>query len=341
MSSTAFVIALPGVAEARISPGGGEGSTSGGARGGSLFAGASETQIKLDSPSGSGNLAPVNTSWKPPVCWYEPVVTPKQLEAGYKRMKRDGSTILVSPSWRLREKRIRRSYKENVPYEGTPGYKNFNLDKQGKGAFWRGIVNPNRDDDYNYIDGGQCEKRLFWVDKGKEQNTTQGVDPKVLAEYAYNAIKVPDAEVEMNPKGTQTVNLASWVWLDKAKFKPVSVTATLDSLHLTATTTAKPVSLHIDPGTSNAEVYPASGDCPINDDGSIGTPYKKGQGEQDPPCGITYLRATTNAPPYKLKATVTWKISWKGSGGTGGDLPDGTFGTSKDITVQEVQAINR
>ncbi|MEU8711771.1 hypothetical protein [Streptomyces sp. NPDC048663] len=30
-----------------------------------------------------------------------------------------------------------------------------------------------------------------------------------------------------------------------------------------------------------------------------------------------------------------------GHGGAGGDLPDGTFGTTQDITVQEIQAVNR
>ncbi|MEK8171311.1 hypothetical protein NKH77_23295 [Streptomyces sp. M19] len=42
-----------------------------------------------------------------------------------------------------------------------------------------------------------------------------------------------------------------------------------------------------------------------------------------------------------MKATLTWKISWKSTTGEGGDLPDGSFGTSRDITVGEVQSINR
>ncbi|MEK8171315.1 hypothetical protein NKH77_23315 [Streptomyces sp. M19] len=42
-----------------------------------------------------------------------------------------------------------------------------------------------------------------------------------------------------------------------------------------------------------------------------------------------------------MRATLTWKVDWQGSGNTGGDLPDGTFSTTSDITVREVQAINR
>ncbi|MET7292361.1 hypothetical protein ABZS79_09485 [Streptomyces griseoloalbus] len=42
-----------------------------------------------------------------------------------------------------------------------------------------------------------------------------------------------------------------------------------------------------------------------------------------------------------LTASITWQVSWEGSGGTGGDLPDGTFETTQDMTVQEIQSINR
>lgn len=44
---------------------------------------------------------------------------------------------------------------------------------------------------------------------------------------------------------------------------------------------------------------------------------------------------------YQLKATLTWRISWEGSGGTGGTLPDGTFDSAVELDVQEAQAVNR
>jgi enoyl reductase len=44
---------------------------------------------------------------------------------------------------------------------------------------------------------------------------------------------------------------------------------------------------------------------------------------------------------YPLKATITWKIQWTGTGGAGGDLPDGNFGATQDVVVQEIQAVNR
>ncbi|GAA5208683.1 hypothetical protein GCM10023323_29180 [Streptomyces thinghirensis] len=49
--------------------------------------------------------------------------------------------------------------------------------------------------------------------------------------------------------------LPTWAWLDGAKFKPVSVTASVPLLGVQAITTAEPVSVEIDPGTADAEIY--------------------------------------------------------------------------------------
>lgn len=81
--------------------------------------------------------------------------------------------------------------------------------------------------------------------------------------------------------------------------------------------------------------------CEINADGSIGEPYAQGRANDNPPCGVTYLRASGSDGPYSLRATVTWKITWTSTTGEGGDLPDGTFGATQDVTVQEIQAVNR
>ena len=56
---------------------------------------------------------------------------------------------------------------------------------------------------------------------------------------------------------------------------------------------------------------------------------------------VVLLHATTGSSPYPLKATLTWKISWTGTGNTGGALPDGTFGTTTPLAVQEIQTVVR
>ncbi|MFJ2829040.1 hypothetical protein ACIPC1_15925 [Streptomyces sp. NPDC087263] len=217
------------------------------------------------------------------------------------------------------------------------GYENFNLGEDGK--FWRGVINTNRENDPEAYD---CERTLFWQTANTLPDNDHAPTPGVLAAYAYayDKIKVPDTEVERKPAANSTVNLPTWVWLDKATFTEVKVRAELAAAGVWAETTAKPVALHLEAGTDDAETYPASGDCKINDDGSIGTPYTEGDANKTPPCGITYLRASSGEP-YELTASITWEISWEGSGGAQGDLPDGTFETTQDMTVQEIQSVNR
>jgi enoyl reductase len=279
---------------------------------------------KNGSGSGVGPVTPT-TNWSPPACWYAPKYTPQQLQQQYQ-------DLLNMPEFSGKGEAAT-SFKHTY-IDGHP-YNNFNLDKQGKGYWWDSYIDPSRSADPNAL---SCNHPPFWVDNGQPPQVKNSVTPELLAQLAYARMKVPSTTVSLNPTGIQTVNLATWVWLDKTVIHPVSVTASVDVLNVWATTTATPMALHIDPGTQDANVYPASGDCPINTDGSIGTPYN-GDVNATPPCGLTYRRSTDATGSYQLKATVTWKISWQGSGGTGGDLPNGTFATSTPVTVQEIQTV--
>ncbi|MEU9786588.1 hypothetical protein AB0H92_37480 [Streptomyces phaeochromogenes] len=308
-----------------------------------VSASVSQSRIKVTQISGPtggkrGALSSTDVNWKPPPCWYEPVFTPAQLKTF---SETDGSgDVSLRQGWigsRLWTEHFK-DEKDASNYFGTPsnvkGYKNYNLDQDG--YFWRGVA-----PDVTAIDDTtKCNRLMFWQGAGEIPDVPDAPTPKTLADYAYDKVKVPDTEIELKPEAESTVNLPTWVWLDKGTFQEVKVRAELPGTNLWAETTAKPVALHLEPGTEDAETYPVSGECEINEDGSIGTPYKKGDAEQTPPCGITYLRASSGAP-YALKASVTWQISWEGTGGAGGDLPDGTFETTQDMNVQEIQSINR
>ncbi|WP_339132060.1 hypothetical protein WJM95_25155 [Streptomyces sp. f51] len=317
---------------------------SGGVSGSTLNAKATATQIKVTPVSGGASgtspkpLAPVDPNWKPPACWYEPVATPQALKAAVGRLKKnpDSDLVPVTPSLSWGEDLMVDHYEKGKAENGSgDGYDNYNLGKDG--MFWRGVINQDRANDPESYD---CEDTLFWQNARTLPANKHAPTPEVLAAYAYDKIKVPETEIEVKPATEATVNLPSWVWLDKGTFKPVKVRAELTAAGVWAETTAKPVALHLDPGTDDAETSPASGDCTINDDGSIGTPYTKGEAGSTPPCGITYLRATAGKP-YRLSASITWQISWQGSGGAAGDLPDGTFETTQDMNVQEIQSVNR
>ncbi|MCX4907974.1 hypothetical protein [Streptomyces sp. NBC_00878] len=313
----------------------------GGADDKALSASVSRIRVtQVSGPTGGkrGSISSTDVNWTPPPCWYEPVLTPEQLKA----LAETNSLGYVSPhtSWggeklwtdHYRDGKDAYNYKDGslTPVEG---YDNYNIGKDG--YFWRGVA-PDMADPESY----DCERVMFWQNAGEVPAVPNAPTPETLAEYAYDKVEVPDTEIELRPEGKSTVNLPTWVWLDKGTFQEVKVRAELPNTNLWAETTAKPVALHLEPGTEDAETFPAGGDCEINEDGSIGTPYVKGDADRTPPCGITYLRATSGGP-YKLSASVTWQITWEGAGGTGGDLPDGTFETTQDMNVQEIQSINR
>ncbi|WP_406139472.1 hypothetical protein [Streptomyces sp. NBC_01089] len=252
------------------------------------------------------------------------------------QLKKGGDLVQVTPSLSWGEDLMVNSYeKGKSPGPGEASYKNYNMGKDG--MFWRGVMNKDMVSD---MASYSCERTLFWQDANTVPQDKHAPTPEVLAAYAYDRINVPDTKFELKPAAKSTVNLPTWVWSGKGRFQDVKVRAELPHTDLWAETTAKPVSLHLEAGTPDAETYPASGECAINGDGSIGAPYSTGDADRTPPCGVTYLRAT-DGRPYRLRASVTWEISWTGSGGAGGDLPDGTFESTRDMDVQEIQSVNR
>ncbi|MFG3256662.1 hypothetical protein [Streptomyces sp. NPDC048172] len=318
------------------------GQASGQKNGKRYSASAGQVSLKGDaqgqggSASGGGNLSVPAANWEPPPCWYAPKYSPKQL-----KKEVDASPYELTGR-RPDNGRKKEDVDGSIRDKYTKGdYKNFNLKKQGDGMFWAAVPNPNEPDK---AQAQSCTELPFWVKNGEQPDVPGAINTKILAALAYQAINVPDTKVELNPKNKQTVRLPTWTWLDKATFKPVSVTASVDlggGKELSATTTVKPGALNLDPGTDDANLHPASGKCPADKNGTIGTPYTKGNAKKTPPCGLTYLRSTPKGETYTLQASVVWEAAWKGSDGTSDTLPDGTFGNEQPVTVQEVQSINR
>ncbi|MET7292375.1 hypothetical protein ABZS79_09555 [Streptomyces griseoloalbus] len=334
------LVLAPGTAFAQRGGGSSQGSTtdaSGGREGTSLvsrvvYSGATAgTQGGGGGGGGGGGLQPVG-DWTPPACWYEPR-SAAEFRDYVETMYDDTVNTPGQHSYaKSAVGMFRNEYKDGK-------YENYNLDKKDEGNWWVAV----RDEDRGMEPEAQaCDRMPFWVENGDPVPVENAITPEVLAELAYSRVELPATEVTLRPEGNTKVNLPTWVWLDKARFKETSVTAAIavGGLNIQATTTATPVSLKLEPGTPDAETYPASGECAINDDGSIGEPYAKGKADRIPPCGLKYLRSSGDGT-FELQATVTWDITWTGTGGAGGDLPDGTFGNDQAVTVQEIQAINR
>ncbi|MFF0364373.1 hypothetical protein [Streptomyces fungicidicus] len=291
---------------------------------------------------GRGNVKSADVNWTPPPCWYAPYLGAKDFK---KKMSADIEGQMSAPGMgghagaALSE--LQRHYEDDYGWADTPGYKDYNVEKDGEGMFWAAVENPDEPD---LLKRNSCNDLPFWVDNGDAPppQYEEAITPEILAALAYQHMELPDTKVSLAPEGTTKVNLPTWAWLDKAVFDEVQATAAINApgFALQATTTAKPVSLTLEPGTKDAETHPASGQCTINADDSIGEPYAKGKAAQTPPCGITYLRSSGNGT-YDLQATITWDIAWTGTGGAGGDMPDGTFGSTQAVTVQEIQSVNR
>lgn len=319
--------------------GGGPGREVKGGTNGSVI--TAETRVRTSVRGGTGHSSATGTltpatagNWKPPACWYEPAFSPKEIQGIVKAWRAFGASApLVGGVGLAVSEAIEHRYKNGHPY------KNYNLSRQGEGMFWASVINPHRADD---PEATSCDRQPFWVDKGRTPTEPMAASPEILAQYAYDELPVPGTEIKMAPRGRSTVNLPTWVWLDKARFKRISVTASLPGTVLAATTTAEPESLRIEPGTAAAEVSPASGACAFTKrGGGIGEPYARGKASRVPPCGVTYLRSPGPNTTYALRATLTWKIRWTSTTGEGGTLPSGSFGTTQRIPVQEIQSVNR
>ncbi|MFC4034099.1 hypothetical protein ACFO3J_21860 [Streptomyces polygonati] len=279
------------------------------------------------SSAGVGPLTPIG-GWRPPACWYQPMYTPAQLKASSEAVWAEDSP---SQEWKNGER--------DRFVNGKP-YTNFNLAKAGHGYFWAGYTPRSQE---SAPGASSCTDEPFWVseDGSVPAGHRDALTPETLAELAYERILIPRATASTDPDGVQTVNLPTWVWLDTGAVHPVAVTAYLPAYGISATTTAEPVSLHLDPGTADARLHPASGNCPFRGN-RLGTPYTPGA-EGDPPCGVTYLRSTApSRQAYRLTATVTWDVSWTGTGQPAPKaLPPGAFGTPQEIGVREIQTVSR
>ncbi|MFI1565053.1 hypothetical protein ACH4ZX_18710 [Streptomyces sp. NPDC020490] len=332
MLAGAIALAVPGTASATWPPTKGtQGNTE---QTGSSSAGTLISKVTYSGSvrSGGGTTVQPVTDWTPPACWYEP----RSVDEFKTYVETMYEETLNTPGQANYAKAAVGQFRD-IYKDGK--YKDYNEDKADEGNWWVAVQNPDRLDDPASM---ECSELPFWVANNDTPPVPQAVTPKVLAEAAYNAIQLPVTKVTLAPENITKVNLPTWAWLDKARFKEVSVTASLDvaGLNIQATTTAKPVSLKLEPGTSDAETYPASGTCTLGAGGSIGEAYAKGKADRNPPCGIKYLRSSGNGT-FKLRATITWQINWTGTGGAGGDLPDGTFGNDQAVTVQEIQSVNR
>jgi hypothetical protein len=162
---------------------------------------------------------------------------------------------------------------------------------------------------------------LVLVPKGAK-TADPGVTPEELLQIAIGELRVPSPDpATAPPRGKDgLVGLPEWFWIPPAAWHPEVVTVSVGPVF--ATVTATPRRLTFSPG---AGLQDASCAGP-------GTAYnpKLAASAQHTACSYTYAQSSDGQPgnAYQASLSVTWRITWIGSGGTGGVVDAGFEVTS-------------
>lgn len=156
-------------------------------------------------------------------------------------------------------------------------------------------------------------------------------EPAVVAQQAVRELVLPDPVIRTNPgeQHAQLVSVPTWMWLDRVMWKPVSETATVPGVSVTAT--AKPREASWVMGDGKTVVCEGAG-----------TPYssKYAADSESPDCGHVYLRSSAGQPEeaFTVSVTVVWDVEWHG-GGDQGVVPGLETQAQVSLRVAEAQAL--
>ena len=156
--------------------------------------------------------------------------------------------------------------------------------------------------------------------------------PVVLARRARSRLVLSPPQIDASPApgADQLVNLPTWLWIQRSAWRPVSATASVPGVSVTARAAPKQVTWTMGDGSTVV--------CR-----GAGTPYRSKDDPHapSPDCGHTYRRSSAGQPSgaYPVSATITWEIRWSG-GGQSGTFPALTTTANAQFPVAESQAVN-
>ncbi|WP_307520065.1 hypothetical protein [Streptomyces umbrinus] len=123
--------------------------------------------------------------------------------------------------------------------------------------------------------------------------------------------------------------MPTWIWVEDGTWEPVSVSAAVKGVKVTAT--ARPQKALWSMGEGGSVVCRGPG-----------TPYSDTYSPKasSPDCGYTYRRASLSAPgkAYSVSVQVTWDVEWQGAGQTG-VVPGLVMTAEQQLVVDEVQTV--
>ncbi|WP_239336548.1 hypothetical protein [Frankia sp. CiP3] len=156
--------------------------------------------------------------------------------------------------------------------------------------------------------------------------------PQILAQRAVNRLRLPEPRIGVSPSAdvVQTVGVPVWLWIDPAFWAPVTATAAVPAVAVTAT--ALPESVMWDFGSAGRVVCQGPG-----------TAFRAGVDDPVKPssdCGITFTRSSAGEPDgrFRVMVTVSWSVAWAGAG-QAGVFPGLTSELVTAMAVGEAQAL--
>ena len=160
------------------------------------------------------------------------------------------------------------------------------------------------------------------------------VTPQELLQIAMGELKVPALRpATAPPLGSDgLVGLPEWFWIPGPRWKPVTVTVRAGPVWAEAIATPRELTF-----------FPGAG-LPAASCAGPGTPYgsQARHGAAGSDCSYTYSQSSALQPrhAYPASVTVTWRVTWMGSGGSGGIVDAGLqVGFPVAVRVAEAQAL--
>jgi hypothetical protein len=157
------------------------------------------------------------------------------------------------------------------------------------------------------------------------------VTPAVLAAQAINQLPIHGPAIGTAPAagGSGLVGLPVWLWtaVTAQTWGPISATASVPGLSVTATANATKIVWSMGDGTAVVCTDP-------------GTPYEARFGNTDSPtCGHRYRTSSRTQPGgrYTVTATTTWHVTWAGGGQSG--VVDVTRTATTTVRIDELQVV--
>ncbi|MFF5010553.1 hypothetical protein ACFY3G_48135 [Streptomyces phaeochromogenes] len=167
--------------------------------------------------------------------------------------------------------------------------------------------------------------------KEPEPGGGKQVPVEVVVRRAVERLELPRPVIRTSPDEdfVQVVHVPTWIWVERGTWGPVSVSAAVKGVKVTAT--ARPQKAVWSMGEGGAVVCRGPG-----------TPYLSTYSPKasSPDCGYTYRRASLSEPgeAYSVSVRVTWDVEWQGAGQTG-VVPGLVMTAERQLVVDEVQTV--